>query len=358
MNEIAKENLAKNDYESLKESLDKIDFSSRYLLSIIENVLSMSRLEAGRVVVENKTLSINNLVSDIETVVSSQIKARQQTLDIFTNFNDLYILGDETKITQILVNIIGNSVKYTNQGGKIILKVTAEQRINNKVELTFTIKDNGIGMSEDFAKRMFEPFSQEGVKTDQPGTGLGLAITKSLVTLLNGDIKVDSKKGVGTTTVLKFVFDQVLSDNKQVIKAKDYELIDFSKYRVLVAEDNNINVIVIRNHLEHFKFQVEIAEDGLEALHKFKNNEPNYYDFILMDIHMPNMDGYEATKEIRESNRIDSNIPIIALTADALKEDISKALINKMNDHISKPIIREKMIETIYQVLLKENKLK
>ena len=358
MNEIAKENLNNKNYEQLSDVLDKIDFSSKYLLSIIENVLSMSRLEAGRVVVENKTLSINSLISEIETVISTQVNNKHQELQVLTNFDSLYVLGDETKLTQILVNIIGNSVKYTDDGGKILFKVNAEEKINNKVELIFEIKDNGIGMSEEFAKRMFEPFSQEGKKVGVPGTGLGLAITKNLITLLNGSIKVESKEGEGTTTIITFLFDQVASSNNQVIKAKDYELIDFSKYRVLVAEDNNINVIVIRNHLEHFKFNVEIAEDGLEAVYMYKNNIENYYDFILMDIHMPNMDGYEATKEIRESGRGDSNIPIIALTADALKEDISKALINKMNDHISKPIIREKMIETIYLTLLKAKKIK
>lgn len=358
MNEIAKENLDNKDYDALKESLDKIDFSSKYLLSIIENVLSMSRLEAGRVVVENKTINVNNLILDIETVVDSQIKSKHQNFEVVANFDNLYIRADETKISQILINIIGNSIKYTNEGGTIVFKITAEERNNNKVELNFSIKDNGIGMSSDFAKKMFEPFSQEGKIRNVQGTGLGLSITKSLITLLNGDISVDSKEGVGTTTNIKFVFDQVANENKEVIKAKDYDLIDFSKYKVLVAEDNNINVIVIRNHLEHFNFKVEIAEDGLEAVHKFKNSPIGYYDFILMDIHMPNLDGYEATYEIRHSDRPDANLPIIALTADALKEDISKALFNKMNDHISKPVIREKMIATIYQVLLKENKLK
>ena len=358
MNEIAKENLDNKDYDALKESLDKIDFSSKYLLSIIENVLSMSRLEAGRVVVENKTINVNNLILDIETVVDSQIKSKHQNFEVVANFDNLYIRADETKISQILINIIGNSIKYTNEGGTIVFKITAEERNNNKVELNFSIKDNGIGMSSDFAKKMFEPFSQEGKIRNVQGTGLGLAITKSLITLLNGEISVDSKEGVGTTTNIKFVFDQVANENKEVIKAKDYDLIDFSKYKVLVAEDNNINVIVIRNHLEHFNFKVEIAEDGLEAVHKFKNSPIGYYDFILMDIHMPNLDGYEATYEIRHSDRPDANLPIIALTADALKEDISKALFNKMNDHISKPVIREKMIATIYQVLLKENKLK
>ncbi|MCR5786382.1 MAG: response regulator [Acholeplasmatales bacterium] len=351
MNQIAKERLDDKDYAALDDTLDKISFSSNYLLSIVENVLNMSRLEAGKVNPDNKPFSLNLLLNEISVVVSPQIKKKNFDYHVVKNFDELYIKADQTKLTQIIINILGNSIKYTEENGKIILTVLAKDLIDNKVELTISIKDNGIGMSEEFTKHMFEPFSQENKIKGVPSTGLGLAITKSLITLLNGKINVESKENEGTNTTLTFVFDKVEDEAINIIELNDYDLVDYSKYKVLVAEDNMINQIVIKDHLQHFKFNIEIVSDGKEALDKFNNSPINTYDFILMDIHMPHMDGYEATKAIRELNRPDSNLPIIALTADAMNEDVSKALVNKMNNHIAKPVIRENMIKTIYQTL-------
>lgn len=357
MNQIAKENLDAKNYEVLDDTLDKISFSSNYLLSIVENVLNMSRLESGKIDTANKPFSMNQLLNEISVVISPQIKKKKFDYHVVKNFDELYILSDQTKLTQIIINLLGNSIKYTNENGKIILTVLAKEVLDNKVELTIIVKDNGIGMSEEFAKHMFEPFSQENRIKGVPSTGLGLAITKSLISLLNGKIDVKSKENEGTTSTLIFVFDKVEDEEVKIVELNDYDLIDYSKFRVLVAEDNMINQIVIKEHLKYFKFKVDIVSDGKEAVDKFANSEVNYYDFILMDIHMPHMDGYEATRAIRELDRADNNIPIIALTADAMNEDVSKALVNKMNNHISKPVIRENMIKIIYSTLKLANKI-
>jgi len=357
MNQIAHEAYEKKDYVELKEAIDKVDISSKYLLLVINNVLNMSRIDAGKVKAQESTVSLNGIIDEVKVVVGSQVKEKKQEFNVIKNFDSLYIKSDEIKLTQIIINILSNSIKYTPDYGKISLTVLAKELINNKVELTVVVKDNGRGMSKEFAKHMFEPFSQENRIANVPSTGLGLAITKSLIDLLGGKVDVHTEEGVGTETTMQFVFDKENSQEIVVVHEDESNLVDYSKFNVLVAEDNTINQIVIKNHLNYFKFNVDIANDGEEAVDFFKKSEVNHYDLILMDIHMPKMDGYEATLEIRSLEREDKNVPIIALTADALNEDVSKALINKMDNHIAKPVVRDKMIKTIYETLKAKNKL-
>lgn len=358
MNQIAREAFDKNDFKQLKDAIDKIEISSNYLLLIINNVLNMSRIEAGKAKTSEAPFSVNRMLDEVKVVVSSQVNERKQEFVTFTNFDNLYVKSDEIKLTQIIINIVSNSIKYTPEGGKIILSIYEKNLINNKVELTIKIKDNGRGMSKEFARHMFEPFSQENKVSNVPSTGLGLAITKSLIDLLNGKINVETEEKKGTETTMVFVVDKENDDKVVSNTIGDYENYDYSKFNVLVAEDNNINQIVIKNHLEHYKFNIDIVNDGLEAVNKFKESDLYYYDLILMDIHMPKMNGYEASLEIRNLEREDNTLPIIALTADALNEDVSKALINKMNNHISKPVVREKMIKTIYETLKSKGQIK
>jgi signal transduction histidine kinase/ActR/RegA family two-component response regulator len=357
MNQIAHEAYEKKDYAELKEAIDKVDISSKYLLLVINNVLNMSRIDAGKVKTQESTVSLNGIIDEVKVVVGSQVKEKKQEFNVIKNFDSLYIKSDEIKLTQIIINILSNSIKYTPDYGKISLTVLAKELINNKVELTVVVKDNGRGMSKEFAKHMFEPFSQENRVSNVPSTGLGLAITKSLIDLLGGKVDVHTEEGIGTETTMQFVFDIENSQEIVVVHEDEANLVDYSKFNVLVAEDNTINQIVIKNHLNYFKFNVDIANDGEEAVDIFKKSEVNHYDFILMDIHMPKMDGYEATLEIRSLEREDKNVPIIALTADALNEDVSKALINKMDNHIAKPVVRDEMIKTIYETLKAKNKL-
>ena len=353
MNEIAIEALKNNDYEKCAESLYKVEYSSKYLLSIVENVLDMSRFEVGKFVVENAECNFNNLLKEVNCIVSTQANNKNQKLT-FNKIDDIKLLCDATKLKQILVNIIGNSIKYTDESGKIDI-YTNVSLINDKYEVKIQIKDNGIGMSKAFLQHIFEPFAQENKNSVIKGTGLGLAITKNLVNLLNGDIKYESVEGLGTTCFLTFIFDKIIEI--QTLDKEQVKTIDYSRYRILVAEDNEINQMVIKRHLEYYNFKIDIVSDGDEAVEAYNNNPLNYYDLILMDIHMPNTDGIEATKIIRSSTRSDADVAIIALSADTLKSDIEKFLISGIDNHISKPVIREKMINIIYETLNKKHKI-
>ncbi len=353
MNELALEALKKEDYEKCLDSLNKVNYSSKYLLSIVENVLDMSRFEVGKFVVENKECSFNSLLNEVYCIVCAQSANKKQKIT-FNIGEDIKLLCDSTKLKQILVNIIGNSVKYTDEGGSIDID-TNVSLINDKYEVNIQIKDNGIGMSKDFLKHIFEPFAQENKNSIIKGTGLGLSITKNLVSLLNGNIRYESTEGLGTTCYLTFIFDKVLST--PILSKEQIDTIDYSRFRILIAEDNEINQMVIKRHLLYYNFKIDIVSDGEEAVDAFLKNPLDYYDLILMDIHMPNMDGIEATKIIRGFDRSDSNIGIIALSADTLKTDIDKFLITGMDNHISKPVIRDKMIKIIYETLNKKRKI-
>ena len=356
MNEIAIENIEKNDLESAKEALYKVDFSAKYLLSILNDVLDIAKIENGKMVVDQDIFSLSVLLDEIKIMFSSATQSKNIDFKTLTNFDDLNIITDKTKFTQILVNFVSNAIKYTQENGHVTLMMNRTQLYSSKVKLDISIKDDGIGMSEDFVKKMFEPFSQERRYTSSGGTGLGLAITKSMISLLNGSIEVVSEINKGTEIKMSYVFDISLAN--EVEKTDDnYLHQDYSKFRVLVAEDNDINSLIIVNHLKYFNFKIETAFNGEDAYNKYINSEEGYYDFILMDIQMPIMNGYEATHKIRESKRKDNDLIIIALTADSFKDDISKAIMNKMNQHITKPIDRNKMIETIYQQLKIRNLL-
>ncbi len=353
MNDIAIETLENKEYDKCYESLNKVKYSSKYLLSIVENVLDMSRFEVGKFVVENRECNLNKLLNEVNLIVSTESANKKQKLT-FNQIGDINLICDSTKLKQILVNIIGNSIKYTDECGNIDV-FTDLSLLDNKYQVKITIKDNGIGMSKEFLNHIFEPFAQENKNSYIRGTGLGLSITKNLVSLLNGSIKYESSEGLGTTCYLTFIFNKVQSND--VVSKDQIKNIDYSRFRVLVAEDNEINQMVIKKHLEYYNFKIDVVSDGDEAISLFENSQINYYDLILMDIHMPNTDGIEATKIIRQLKREDNNIAIIALSADTLKNDIENFLIAGMDNHIPKPVIRDRMIKTIYETLAKKNKI-
>ena len=345
MTDIAKNSLNSHNMKECLDALNNIDGSSKYLLDIVNNILNIRSIESGNIKFNYQEFDLSKILDETKTILYPQITQKKLSFDISRNFEHLFLYSDSTKLVQILINIIANSIKYTQEKGHIKLNTTYKDVSTNKCLIVFKIEDNGIGMSEEFAKIMFEPFAVENKVNNVPSTGLGLPIAKSLIDLLDGKVKVDSKEGVGTTTSISLVCQKAtLVKNKET---KTNKVFDYSKYRILVAEDNNINRLVIKAHLESFNFKVDIAQDGLECLNLFKESPSNYYDLILMDIHMPLMDGFETTTNIRQSERIDSNIPIIALTADVLDKDINKALLNEMNNFISKPIIKEDMIKVI-----------
>ena len=356
MNEIALENLNKGKIDETKEALSKVDFSAKYLLSILNDVLDLAKIESGKMAIDEEVFSLSVLIDEIEVMFSSTAASRNIEFKTITNFDDINIITDKTKLTQIIVNFVSNALKYTEEGGHVSLIVNRIQHYTSKVSLEITIKDDGIGMEPECVEKMFEPFTQERRSTTATGSGLGLAITRSMISLLNGTIDVKSEVNKGTEIKMTYVFDLAEAGEKEIVQ-DDFLHQDYSKFKVLVVEDNEINSLIIVNHLKFFNFKVETAFNGEEAFNKYMGSPEGHYDFILMDIQMPVLNGYESTRKIRESGRKDSDLIIIALTADTFKDDISKAIMYKMNQHVSKPIDRNKLISVIYQQLKLKGKI-
>jgi CheY-like chemotaxis protein/two-component sensor histidine kinase len=354
MSEEALESLEQKNYKKAIEALTTLRTSGDYLMSIINNVLDMSKIEKGKMPINYSNFNLNDLIDEIVEVLSGQIKSKNIDFKKIINFDTLNINTDRIKLSQILMNILSNSIKYTNNGGHITFSCLAYNMSDKKIKLNIEVSDTGIGMSEEFVKHIFEPFNQEGRKTKVIGSGLGMSITKSLVTLLNGNIEVKSELNKGSVFSLSIVCDYA---SQEVNKLDDALNSDFSKIRLLLAEDNEINILVCKNLLNKYKFKYDIAKNGEEAYEMFKASKPGYYDLILMDIQMPVMDGFEATKAIRMLDRRDNNLTIIALSADAFAEDVNKALNSQMDGHIAKPINQKEFIQTIYRLLKTKGKI-
>ena len=349
-----------------KEQLEKIGASAKHLLSIINDILDVSRIESGKIVLKNEEFSFVDMLEQVNVIISSQCKEKgiNYNCQIINRVNEFYI-GDDAKLRQILINILGNAVKFTPKNGNVTLKVEEGTKFDNKTILIFKIKDTGIGMSKDYLPKIFESFSQENssIENRYGSTGLGMAITKGLVEMMHGDIFVESEKGVGT----EFTVMITLIQSERSTKSKD-EANAFSKKQdnissinqtdltgkhILLAEDMPVNAEIIMEVLKMKGIEVDHAENGQIVVEKFNSQPENYYDAILMDMQMPIMNGLEAAKQIRNSNHKDSKtIPIIALTANAFDEDVQRSIQAGMNDHLSKPIDPE----TIYRTL--ENLIK
>ncbi|MDD2370459.1 MAG: PAS domain S-box protein [Firmicutes bacterium] len=338
--------------------LDVIQSSSNLLLNIINDVLDFSKIEAGKLGIENIQFSLNELLDKINSVFAYQVEKKGIKFYLNLNFKDeIYLLGDPLRLTQIINNLLSNSIKFSSSG-RIDLNVNIFKRIDKKVELEIEVIDDGIGIEEENISKLFEMFSQADASTTRKfgGTGLGLAITKKLCEMMNGSIRVESVYGKGSTFFVGIPFDMI--DNNYKIHDSleiDESNLTFNNVKILVAEDIEINREIILVMLKKLGVEAEIARDGQEAIKLVKDNN---YDMILMDIQMPIIDGYLATIEIR---KFDKNIPIIAMTANALTNDINKSLLVGMNGHISKPIIKKILIKTLKDFLsdklLVENEL-
>lgn len=344
-----------DDKERVADYLNKIDISGKQLLTLINQVLEMSRIESGKMEFEYKPVNIYDRFSSMVVVLNEQAKVNGQeftySLDNITHGN---VLADDARMESITLNIAGNAMKYTPEGGKIgfrLEEIPCEREGYGRY--AFTVSDTGIGMSEEYLKKLFEPFSREKNTTLSKiqGTGLGMAIVKKIVDQLGGSIEVQSEKNKGTTLVVTvdFELDGEQADN---IKEAEIEEVSFEGRRILVTEDNEMNREIAKDILEEYGFVVEEADDGTVAVEKVKDiverGDAGYYDLILMDVQMPLMGGYEATEEIRritESKGI--HIPIIAMTANAYEEDRQNAIAAGMDEHIAKPIVLPKLLETM-----------
>lgn len=341
----------------LVEHLHKVKTSGQYLLTLINNVLDMARIESGRVEVKEEFFDLRDENSSVLSLFEEAIRQRHQQLTTAYSFDHRYVLIDRVKMKQILVNLISNSVKYTPEGGHLHLELNELpcQR-EGYACYKLQVKDDGVGMSPEYAKHIFDPFSREKTTTDSKvvGTGLGMSIVKKLVELMNGSIEVESEQGKGTTFTLTFQF-KLVSDPQPYLQQKEETSdrpVRFDGKRLLLAEDNDINAEISMLLLRELGLEVERAVDGQQCVKMLDEAPSGYYDLILMDIQMPNLNGYEATKCIRAmSDPRKSLIPIIALTANAFDEDRQLALQAGMNGHLAKPIEAAALSTTLLNCL-------
>lgn len=348
MNKIAIDELENKDYDKVKSSLKMVESSGKYLFSVISNVLTASKLDHSQMELTNESFKIKDLILEVISMVSSQARTRNVNISYHIDDEELIVVTDRLKLMQIILNLVSNGIKYNKEKGKILINVKSSSLLQNKVNVTFSIEDNGIGMTEDFIEKLFTPYAKENRQNEYPSTGLGLVITKSLVLRLNGKINVNSILNVGTTFKVEFVFDSVIVDKEVKEEINDF---DFTNMNCLVVEDNEINAIICQSYLDKLNIKHSYARNGEEACRIFFKEHEHTFDFILMDIQMPVLNGYEAASRIRKSSRIDNNLPIISLTADAFKDDVEKALLYGMNGHISKPIMLDNLKNTLSQVL-------
>ena len=338
------------------EYADKIDISSQHLLGIINDVLDMSKIEAGKTVFKYSDFSILDLVQELDTIFHTQIYEKQQTLTIIKeNIQHEWVNGDQVHLMQIFSNLLSNAVKYTQEGGKIQFFVEeCETKSSVYAKYRFLVSDNGMGMSADFKETIFDPFTraESSVTNKIQGTGLGMAITRNLVEAMGGTIDVESEPGQGSC--FEVLIDLKIAENRTVALAAQEDERDgniLQGMRFLCAEDNELNAEILTELLKIEGAECTICENGEEILKAFEQSAPGDYDMILMDVQMPVMNGYEATKAIRRSSHeLAKTIPIIAMTANAFSEDIQHSLAAGMNAHVSKPVEMKVLEKTIRSI--------
>ena len=345
-----------------KKSLDyikKIRVSSDILLTIINQVLEMARIESGKITLNPESVNIREMVEAMNTVFESSLTKKSLEYQCSLNVVHDQILCDKTKMEEIILNVVSNSIKYTNPHGKITVSIDEldsedEKNANYKV----VVEDNGIGMSQDYLPHIFEDFSREHTSTETrvAGTGLGLPIVKSLVDRMGGTIEVESEEGKGTRFIMKFSFPVSLEN--QVREKEKQNIPDITEKlegkRILLAEDNELNAEIAETVLEETGIKVKHVEDGIQCIEELKKMPEKYYDVILMDVQMPNMDGYTATQRIRDLDDSRAEIPIIAMTANAYDEDRRKAQEAGMDGFLAKPLDVDEMMRLLAQIIKTE----
>ena len=344
-----------------KEYLGKIQSSSNLLLMIINQILEMARIESGTAVLQLKAEDIDALFHRVNTVFEEDIRKKNLQYHADLDVRHHYVVCDQTKLQEIMLNIISNAIKYTPEGHSIHVKVHEAVSENpSRIRYIFSCEDTGIGMCEEYLPHVYEEFSREHTTTENkvPGTGLGLSIIKSMIELMGGSIQVESRQGIGTKFTVDLSFDiaskEEVYGSQNTIKPSAIHTIKGK--RILLAEDNELNAEIVKTVLEDVGALITRAENGQQALELFKEKPAGTFDVILMDLMMPVMDGYTATKKIRSSERSDAKtIPIIAMTANAFQEDAEKCIAVGMNAHLAKPLDIEKVKTTICHLVKKKS---
>ena len=340
-----------NDVDKVKSCLEKISVSTEHLLKLVNEVLDISYIESGKIILKHEYFKLSDLCNTISMIMQERFESKNQTFAIDSSqVTDDDLFGDRIKIQQVMINILSNATKYTSEGGAVLMTIKQTDTFANSAVYVFSIRDTGKGMSEEFVSRIFNLFEREDKVEDEiEGTGLGMPITKGIVEAMDGSIKVESSvnKGSEFTVILPLKFDR--SHSEPMVVDACGEPVDLLKgKKILVVDDNDINCTIACDYLEDRGVITDVAINGKEAFNMISSGE--YFDLILMDVRMPVMDGYEATKRIRSiGTEYCKNVPIIAMTANAFESDIQKGKSAGMNDHISKPI----NVEVFYNVIQK-----
>ena len=332
-----------DDPERVRENLKKVQLSGNMLLSLINDILDMSRIESGKATLNEENADVETVFTNIQPVMANLAASKDIDLKFeISNVQNKFVFADTARIDRIMVNLVSNAIKYTEGNGKV--RVSFEELTSDKPGLglyRFMVKDNGIGMSEEFQKQMFEEFAREENSTMSgiQGTGLGLPLAKKLAEMMDGQITCESKRGEGSTFFVTLPLKLQTEEDiaAETISDQRIDTVDFNNKKVLLVEDNELNREIALDILEDEGINVDTAVNGQKAVEMVSEKGVDYYDFVLMDIQMPVMNGYEATKEIRKLYP-DSTLPIIALSANAFEEDRQKSIAAGMNDHVAKPI--------------------
>jgi CheY-like chemotaxis protein len=339
-----------NDPETLTRCLNNIADSSDHLLSLINNILDLSTIESGKLVLKDKPFNLADMLDDTASIIAGELQNR--SVRFHTDFSAIAhpdVRGDSLQLKRVFINFLGNSVKFTPDGRSISFTASEDSVSEKECHFRFIISDTGIGMSKEFQQALFQPFSQE-LRANQghyAGTGLGMHISKDLVEKMGGNVAVQSVENEGTTIEITLALPRV-KESEIAPSAAAVVVPDYQGKCILLAEDNAINQAIALYLLKPTKANVIVAKDGQEAIDKFMASSPHSIDLILMDIMMPRHDGYEATEAIRTSKRSDAlSVPILAMTANAFNEDVKKAKDSGMNAHLAKPIDKN----LLYQVL-------
>ena len=362
MTAIAQDN--KSDFIQVSDCLNKIDLSSHYLLTLLNDILEMSRIESGQTIIHEEEFDFSILMESIRTIVEALASQNDIRYECVNKANlDYFYKGDRLRIQQVMVNLITNAIKFTKPGGRVRFTIECEEQDEKQMLFHFAIADTGIGMSEEFMEKMFKPFTQEdGSNTSKyQGSGLGLAISKSLIEMMGGSITVESFLGIGSTFKINLPLKRMKKSYLYTI-AKQAESTPrkmgeqaLKGCRILIAEDHPLNVMIAKKLLESKGMIVTVADNGKMAVDTFAASKPYYFDAILMDIRMPVMDGLKATEQIRILNREDAaTIPIIAMTANALDEDRKKTKKAGMDAHLAKPFEPKQLYATLLEWIHKE----
>ena len=349
-----------NDPETVSECLNKVTIAGNHLLTLINDILDISKVESGMMRLNPSSFSLDRSIASIEDMIRPQLFEKH--LEYTGNYSDLpcrYITSDELRVNQILINLLTNSIKYTKPGGRVSLTIREELIPENKntVRLIFIVEDTGIGMSEEFQKTMYDSFSRatNSQINKIQGSGLGLAIVKQMVELMNGSIDCLSKPGTGTrfTVTLEFPIAETPPETASDSEGSN---VDISGMHVLVAEDNDLNWEIIATMLAEYGVKCSRSENGQECVDMLTSSKDGDYDAVLMDVQMPIMNGKEATIIIRQNDReYIRSIPIAAMTADAFAEDVQACLDCGMDGHISKPVNIQRVLQFLNKV--KDNRI-